>query len=204
MFTGIVEEIGKIRSFKDGLLVIGASKVLTGTKLGDSIAVNGACLTVAAMDDESFSASLMPETTRVTNLGVLNPGAPVNLERSLAVGDRLGGSIVQGHVEGVGWLESLQSDGEAFIAAYSAPKELMKYIVPKGFIAIDGVSLTVVKVEANSFSVSLVQFTQENTNLTTKKPGDTVNLETDIIGRYVDALLRGREDRVTESNTESV
>ncbi len=190
MFTGIVEEVGKIKGFKDGLLVIGASKVIEGTKLGDSIAVNGACLTVNFMDNDSFSASLMPETTRVTSLGVLNPGDPVNLERSLAVGDRLGGSIVQGHVEGVGRLESLEEDGEAVIATYSAPQELMKYIVPKGFIAIDGVSLTVTKIKGYNFSVSLVQFTQENTNLVTKNPGDPVNMETDIIGRYVDALLR--------------
>ena len=190
MFTGIVEEVGKIKSFSDGLLVISASKVLEGTRLGDSIAVNGACLTVTSVYDNSFSASLMPETTRVTNLGALDPGGPVNLERSLALGERLGGSIVQGHVEGIGTLKSLEADGEAVIATYNAPRELMKYIIPKGFIVVDGVSLTVVEVEANTFSVSLVQFTQENTNLTAKKQGDAVNLETDIIGRYVDALLR--------------
>ncbi|MSQ15683.1 MAG: riboflavin synthase [Dehalococcoidia bacterium] len=190
MFTGIVEELGIIKSFGDGLLVISASKVLEGTKPGDSIAVNGACLTVTSLDDHSFSTSLMPETTRVTNLGSLQPQGQVNLERSLALGERLGGSIVQGHVEGVGTIRSLEADGEAVVATYNAPQELMKYIIPKGFIVVDGVSLTVVKVQDRTFSVSLVQFTQEHTNLTSKMQGDAVNLETDIIGRYVDALLR--------------
>lgn len=193
MFTGIIEEVGTVKSFKGGILVVGASKALEGTKLGDSIAVNGACLTVTSFDSGSFSASLMPETTRVTNLGHLKPGDPVNLERSLAVGDRLGGSIVQGHVEGVGQVESMVPEGDAVIVTYSAPSELMKYIIPKGFIAVDGVSLTVVKVQEDNFSVSLVQFTQENTNLTRKQSGDPVNLETDIIGRYVEALLRAKE-----------
>ncbi|MBM2826400.1 MAG: ribE [Dehalococcoidia bacterium] len=190
MFTGIIEELGTVKSLGGGVLVISARKALEGAKLGDSIAVNGACLTVTSLDDSSFSVSLMPETMRVTSLGDFKPGDLVNLERALAVGDRLGGSIVQGHVEGVGRLVSLTPEGDAVIATYSAPKELMRYIVPKGFIAIDGVSLTVVKVDGDTFTVSLVQYTQENTNLVKKNPGAPVNLETDIIGRYVEALLR--------------
>ena len=192
MFTGIVEETGRVRVAEEGRLVIEAQRVLWGTNLGDSISINGVDLTVAYMDEESFQANVMPETYRRSNLGDLKTGDLVNLERAIPLGGRMGGHLVRGVVEATGALVSVTPEADAVLARYSAPPEILRYVVVKGPIAIDGVSLTVVAKDDNSFVVSLVQYTQEKTNLTRRKPGDRVNLESDIIARYVDQLLTER------------
>jgi len=191
MFTGIVEEVGKVRAARPGQLTVTAQKVLEDTKLGDSIAVNGVCLTVTEVSPDSFSVDVMPETLRRTNLGTLRPGDGVNLERPLAVGGRFGGHFVQGHVDGVGRVLSVTPEKEALLLKFEATQEIMRYIVEKGFIAVDGVSLTVVECNSTSFTVSLVTFTLENTNLGDRRPGDRVNLEVDIIAKYVARLREG-------------
>ncbi len=190
MFTGIIEEVGTVKEASRGTLVIGCRKVVRGTNLGDSIAINGVDLTVAHLEDDSFTANVMPETYRRTNLGELKPGDLVNLERALQVGERLSGHLVRGVVEATGSLISLTPEEDAVIARYAAPPEIMRYVVFKGPVCIDGVSLTVIDRDEGSFAVSLVRYTQENTNLTRKRPGDTVNLESDIIARYVEQLLK--------------
>jgi riboflavin synthase len=192
MFTGIIEEIGSVLEASEGRLRIGCRTVLDGTNLGDSIAINGVDLTVAQMDEASLSFDCMPETYRRSNLGQLKPGDPVNLERSLQPTSRLSGHIVRGVVEATGTLVSLTPEQDAVIATYNAPADILRHSVVKGPITIDGVSLTVIAKDSDSFSVSLVQFTQEHTNLTAKTPGDSVNLESDIIARYVDQLLSER------------
>ncbi|HJX69473.1 MAG TPA: riboflavin synthase, partial [Dehalococcoidia bacterium] len=169
-----------------------AIKALEGMKRGDSLAVNGACLTVTGLDAGSFSMDVMPETLRHTNLGLLRPGSRVNLERALIIGGRLGGHFVQGHVDATGRVVSLLPEAEALIARYAAPPEVMRYIVEKGFIAVDGVSLTVICCDTTSFSASLVTYTRENTILGNKRPGDSVNLEVDIMAKYVEQLKERR------------
>jgi riboflavin synthase len=191
MFTGIIEEVGTVKETERGRLVIGCQKILRGTNLGDSIAINGVDLTVAQMEDDSFLANIMPETYRRSNLGALKVGDLVNLERSLYVGARISGHIVRGVVEATGTLLSLTPEEDAVIARYAAPPQILRYVVVKGPIAIDGVSLTVIAKDDTSFSVSLVLYTMENTNLTRKHAGDAVNLESDIIARYVEQLLPG-------------
>jgi len=190
MFTGIIEEVGTVKEAERGRLVIGCQNVLRGTNLGDSIAINGVDLTVAHIEGDSFLANVMPETYRRSNLGQLKPGDLVNLERALQVSDRLSGHIVRGVVEATGTLLSLTPEEDAVIARYAAPPQILRYVVVKGPIAIDGVSLTVIARDESSFSVSLVRYTMENTSLTRKQPGDAVNLESDIIARYVEQLLR--------------
>jgi riboflavin synthase len=192
LFTGIIEEVGSVLEANEGHLRIGCSVVLDDTKLGDSIAVNGVDLTVVRMDEESMSFDCMPETYRRSNLGELKPGDAVNLERSLTPTTRISGHIVRGVVEATGSLMSLTPEGEAILARYSAPADILRHMVVKGPVTIDGVSLTVIAKDAESFTVSLVQFTQEHTNLTGKEPGASINLETDIIARYVDQLLTER------------
>lgn len=192
MFTGIIEEVGTVRAVRPGKLTISASKVLQGTKLGDSLAVNGACLTVDSLDASSFSVAVTPETLRRTNLGQLRPGSAVNLERPLLVGGRLGGHLVQGHVDATGKTISLVPEGEAVIARYAAPQAVMRYVVEKGFIAVDGVSLTVTGYDETSFTISLVGYTMEHTTLGGKLPGDLVNLEADIIAKYVERVKEKR------------
>jgi riboflavin synthase len=191
MFTGIIEEVGTVKETERGRLVIGCQEILRGTNLGDSIAINGVDLTVAQMEEDSFLANVMPETYRRSNLGQLKPGDLVNLERSLYVGARISGHIVRGVVEATGSLLSLTPEEDAVIARYAAPPQIMRYVVVKGPIAIDGVSLTIIAKDEGSFSVSLVRYTMENTNLTRKQLGDAVNLESDIIARYVEQLLPG-------------
>ena len=188
MFTGIVEEVGRLKTTRPNQLSIAAQKVVEETKLGDSIAVNGACLTVTALDGGTFSVDIMPETLRRTNLGRLRPGDQVNLERAMSLGSRMGGHLVQGHVDGTGRVLSLTPENQARIVRYSAPPQLMRYIVPKGFIAVDGVSLTVIDCDATSFTVSLVAYTQQNTTLARNRPGDLVNLEIDIVAKYLEGL----------------
>jgi riboflavin synthase len=186
MFTGIVEEIGIVRGIRPGYLTIEAKKVLDGTKSGDSIALNGACLTVTSIGKDNFSVDVMPETVRRTNLGRLHYGDLVNLERAILAEGRFGGHFVQGHVDNVGKILSLQPEEGAVIARISAPSHLIPYMVDKGFIAVDGVSLTIIDCDDFSFSVSLVTYTREHTTLGSKKPGGIVNLEVDIIAKYVE------------------
>ena len=192
MFTGIIEEVGTVRRADEGTLVIECGALLAGTALGDSIAINGVDLTVAAIDGALLTFNCMPETYRRSNLGELTQGAPVNLERSLTLATRLSGHLVRGVVEATGTLVSLTPEGDALIARYNAPAEILRHCVVKGPITVDGASLTVVAKDADSFSVSLVQYTQEQTNLVRREPGDSVNLESDIIARYVDELLTER------------
>lgn len=192
MFTGIIEELGTVREAEEGTLIIAAERIMRGTNLGDSIAINGVDLTVAVQEDDAFHASVMPETYRRTNLSDLKPGDPVNLERSLTLASRLSGHLVRGVVEATGTLESLTPEGNAIIARYKAPQEILRFVVVKGPICIDGASLTVIEKTAESFAVSLVEFTREHTNLTRKLPGDRINLESDIIARYVAELLGER------------
>jgi riboflavin synthase len=192
MFTGIIEELGTIREVQPGRLIVDARKVLWGTNLGDSIAVNGVDLTCTYLEDDGFHASVMPETYRRTNLGELKPGDVVNLERAMTLAQRIGGHLVRGVVEATGTLASLTPEADAIIARYQAPTEILRYVVVKGPITIDGVSLTVIDKTADSFAVSLVEYTQQHTNLLRKAPGDRVNLESDIIARYVGQLLEER------------
>ncbi len=192
MFTGIIEEIGHISHIRTGgetcTVTVAASKVLTDVRIGDSIAVNGTCLTVCSFDAGHFSADVMPETMRRTNLGGLAPGAPVNLERAMAAGGRFGGHIVSGHIDGTGQIRSLRKEGNAVWVTITAGEKILRYIVEKGSIAIDGISLTVAAVSKQDFAVSVIPHTGSETTLLTKKPGDAVNLECDIVAKYVEKL----------------
>ena len=192
MFTGIIEELGTVREAKDGKFVINASTVIRGTNLGDSIAVNGVDLTCAYLEQDGFHANVMPETYRRTNLGDLQPGDVVNLERAMTLSQRLSGHLVRGVVEAAGTLESLTSEADAIIARYKAPPDILRFVLVKGPVTIDGASLTVIDRTEDTLTVSIVRYTQEHTNLTRRNPGDRVNLETDIIGRYVGQLLEER------------
>ena len=193
MFTGLVAELGTVqRLMRQGNsyhLTVGAQKVLTNLKIGDSVAVNGACLTVVRMDEGGFTADVMPETVRLTNIGSLQPGSKVNLERTLRLCDGLDGHIVSGHVEGLGTISEQRPEGIAVVVTIATPPERLKYIIKKGSIAIDGISLTVTEVTDTSFSVSLIPHTAKETTLGFKKVGDSVNLETDILGKYVERML---------------
>lgn len=195
MFTGIVEEMGRVAARTTTRLTVTAGVVMQDLKLGDSIAINGVCLTVSKIEGDAFAVDIMPETYRRTNLGLLRTGDAVNLERALAVGARLGGHFVQGHVDATGKVLSIRPESDAIIVTIGAPAEVMRYVVPKGFIAVDGVSLTVVDRTEDSFTVSLVKFTQEHITLPTKGPGYVVNLEADILGKYVEQFTRGSDQR---------
>ena len=194
MFTGIVEEIGTVKGVSPGRLNIEANKVVENTKPGDSISVSGACLTVISMSKNDFGVEVMPETIRRTNLARLHYGDKVNLERAVPADGRFGGHFVQGHVDDVGKVLSVKPEEGAFIARIAAPSHLMPYVVSKGFIAVDGVSLTVIDCDDSSFSVSLVDFTRKHTTLGIIRPGDVVNLEVDIMAKYVERLAQ-RDDR---------
>ncbi len=197
MFTGIIEEVGRVTSAQAGNLVIAASNVLQGTELGESIAVNGVCLTVTNFDASSFLVDIMPETSKRTNLGLLHAGDRVNLERSLALGGRMGGHLVPGHVDDTGRVASVMQDGGAMLIRFEAAPEVMRYIVEKGFVAVDGVSLTIVAKDASSFQVSVVDYTREHTTLGSRQVGDLVNLEVDIIAKYVEQLSRTHSTGIT-------
>ena len=205
MFTGIIEEVGTICSVTKGsqsaVLTIEASQVLEGTKIGDSIAVNGVCLTVTTMTTQKFTADVMAETLRRSSLGSLERGSQVNLERAMAADGRFGGHIVSGHIDGTGEIASLTREDNAVWVRISTPQPLLKYIVKKGSIAIDGISLTVADVTDTDFSVSIIPHTGAETTLLTRKKGDIVNLENDMIGKYVDKLLSFGNK--TESKEES-
>ena len=200
MFTGIVEEMGVIRSIRRGahsaVLSIGAEAVLSDLKTGDSVAVNGVCLTATAVEGRGFTADVMHETLLRSSLGALGPGSPVNLERAMAAGGRFGGHIVSGHIDGTGTITERRRDDNAVWYTVTTAPSLLRYIVEKGSVAIDGISLTVASVEAGRFSVSVIPHTASVTVLGRKGPGDIVNLETDIIGKYVEKLLRPAADTV--------
>ena len=191
MFTGIVEEVGYVQSVEPGGLIVRASEVMSDLKVSDSINVNGTCLTVTSRDEHTFSVDVVPETLRRTNLGSLGSGDPVDLERPLAVDGRFGGHIVQGHVDATGTLDSISEEGDALLLRFQGPASIMRYVVEKGFIAVDGVSLTVVNCDDRSFTVTIIPFTRVNTVLGSKKVGEPVNLEADIIAKYVERLHSG-------------
>jgi riboflavin synthase len=194
MFTGIIEETGRIRQISRGSksvkLTVEASLVLEETKVGDSISTNGICLTVIEMENSSFTVDVMAETLRRSSLNNMTTGSRVNLERALRLSDRLGGHLLSGHVDGLGVIREITMEDIARVIRIDTTPELLKYIVPKGSIAIDGISLTVVNVDEKSFSVSIIPHTATVTTLMEKQPGDAVNLETDMIARYVEKLLK--------------
>ena len=194
MFTGIIEEMGRVTSAGTAKLVVAASQVLQGMAPGQSIAVNGVCLTVTAFDADSFSVDVMSETLSRTNLGLLSVGDRVNLERPLGLGGQLGGHLVQGHVDATGRVADMFWDGEALLLRFEVPPELMRYVVEKGFIAVDGISLTVTTRDASSFQVSVVDFTRRHTNLGERRVGELVNLEVDIIAKYVEQLSQAHRN----------
>lgn len=197
MFTGIVEELGKIKAVQKGekssVLTIEASKILENTQLGDSIAVNGVCLTVTAMTENSFSADVMAETMRKSNLGSLSVGSAVNLERALTPLTRMGGHIVSGHIDGTGTITSYAKEDNATWVTVRADSNILKYIVQKGSVAIDGISLTVAYIDDICFKVSVIPHTSQQTTLLSKGVGNTVNLECDVIAKYVEKLLGFKE-----------
>ena len=193
MFTGIVEEKGTVGHISlagiSGSIAIKARKVLEGTRIGDSIAVNGVCLTVVSLRPDGFTADVMAETIRRTSLGSCQPGDPVNLERAMAADGRFGGHIVAGHIDGVGTIRSAVPEGNAVWITIDAPPQILRYIVEKGSIAIDGISLTVAYVDESVFKVSVIPHTAAETTLLLKKAGDIVNLENDIVGKYIEKLM---------------
>lgn len=197
MFTGLVEEIGVVeaisKSTKSARITIKATTVLQGTKLGDSICTNGVCLTVTSFSGNKFTVDVMAETMRRSNLNNISIGEEVNLERALRVGDRLGGHMVSGHIDGMGTISNFEKEDNAVWVTIATSEEILKYIVQKGSIAIDGVSLTVAYVDSEVFKVSIIPHTKDMTTLLRKKVGHMVNLECDVIGKYVEKLLGAKE-----------
>ena len=204
MFTGIIEEVGKvqkvIKATKSAKIVIDARKVLEDVMIGDSISTNGVCLTVTEFSTSSFVVDVMAETMRRSNLHLLKVGDEVNLERALRVGDRLGGHIVSGHIDGTGIITEYEKEDNAVWVTISARREILRYIVQKGSITIDGISLTVAYINDKVFKVSIIPHTKEITTLLRKKVGDLVNLECDMVGKYVEKLIMNKEEK--ESNKE--
>lgn len=208
MFTGIIEEIGRLRSIQSRgqsmVLTIEADKVLEGIRLGDSIAVNGVCLTVVAYDAHSFSVDVMPETYRQTNISKLGHGARLNLERAMQAGGRFGGHMVQGHIDGCGVIRSRHNEENAVVYSIEPDqKKLFRYIIGRGSITIDGISLTVVHTDETSFTVSIIPHTLAQTILNDKRVGDVVNLETDILGKYIEHLMNYKEPADSSKNKNS-
>lgn len=204
MFTGIVEEVGQVKAIGNGTLQIQAAKVLEDVKLGDSIAVNGICLTVTGFNSNSFQADVMPETIKRTSLGELKLGSPVNLERALTLSSRLGGHIVSGHIDGTGRIVSLKEDKNAILMKIQADGAILRYIVEKGSVALDGISLTVVQVGSRDFTVSLIPHTRQVTNLSVKGEGSLINIENDVVGKYVAKLLQPADESVDAATQSSI
>jgi len=198
MFTGIITEIGKVIEASPKKLVISASKVNANLELGQSMAVNGVCLTIVGFDKRSFSVEVMPQTLRLTNLGRLKPGDKVNLENALALGAQVGGHLVQGHIDATGKVTSITREDEARLIKISAPPPVMRYVVDKGFIAANGISLTVAESGRTWFGVSIVGYTLVSTNIGDWHAGTEVNLEADIVGKYVAKMTASRTGAVTE------
>ena len=200
MFTGLVEEIGTVerlwREHDGWWLSVRAERALTDLDVSHSIAVNGACLTVTALSEAAFTVGLAAETVRRTNLGELQPGEGVNLERALPADGRVGGHFVQGHVDGVGVIRALRPEDDSLWVTVESPAELLRYIVPKGFVAVDGVSLTVVEVFPDAFNFMLIAYSQEHIVLPRKTTGARVNLEVDMLGKYVERFVQGGTDAV--------
>jgi len=197
MFTGLVAELGTVKTLKKEKnsyhLTISAKKLPPLLKIGESIAVNGSCLTVVEVSNNDFTADVMPETIRLTVINTFKAGDRVNLERTLRLADGLDGHLVSGHIEGVGTISKIAADGIAKVTTISTPTALLKYILPKGSIAIDGISLTVTDVTKTGFSVSLIPHTVSETTMGFKKEGDKVNLETDMIGKYVERMVNNKD-----------
>jgi riboflavin synthase len=196
VFTGIVEEVGKINNIGAKRLTVSASRVVSGINIGDSIAINGACLTVIDVNNSGFTVDLMPETGRRTTFKNMHIGDPVNLERALSTTGRLGGHFVQGHIDGTAKIISCVPEDDAVIMKVAVTPEIAKYLVVKGFIAVDGVSLTITNCDSSSFSVSLVSFSRNNTILGGKKPGNEINLEIDILAKYIEKLANKGNEQV--------
>jgi len=203
MFTGIIEEVGHVyalnRRGTSALLEVRTARVLEGMRLGDSIAVNGVCLTVRRESSGSFQAELSPETLNRSSLGALKTGSLVNLERPLLPTSRLGGHFVQGHVDAVGKVLAMRADGEFSVWKFLLPDSIQRYVVEKGSIAVDGISLTVASLTNGAFEVALIPHTLENTNLRTRQIGDEVNLECDVLAKYVESMLKQRKTHPAES-----
>jgi riboflavin synthase len=197
VFTGIIEEVGRVVAVSSDKLTITASKVLRKMELGVSISVNGACLTVTEFDSKSLSVDIMPETLERTNLGLLHSGDRVNLESPLTMEKFLGGHLVQGHIDGTGKIASISQQDKTILVSIEAPAEIIHYVVEKGFIAVDGISLTVVNINADLFAVSVVDYTLKNTVLGNRKTGNIVNLEVDIIAKYVERFNGSSDSGIT-------
>jgi riboflavin synthase len=197
MFTGIIEEVGIIKGIQKGanwsIMTIQAASILKDVQLGDSIAVNGICLTVTSFKASQFTVDVMPETMDKTNLSELSIGAQVNLERAMTAGGRFGGHFVSGHVDGTGTISSIQNYGNAVLFDIKAPESLLYYMIPKGSITIDGISLTILDIESDRFRVSVIPHTLDHTVLKTKQAGHKVNLECDMIGKYIEKFISGRK-----------
>ena len=206
MFTGIIEETGKVEAVAKGsnsaVITIAADKVLEDTKIGDSIAVNGVCLTVTSISGRKFNADVMAETLRRSSLGSLKHGSKVNLERAMAANGRFGGHIVSGPIDGVGVISSFEKEDNAVWVEIETPAKILRYIVEKGSITIDGISLTVAKLTDSSFAVSVIPHTGEETTLLNRNPGDIVNLENDIVGKYVERLMNFKTDDIYNKSEE--
>ena len=209
MFTGIIEDIGTVKAIQRGaksvVLTIQSDKIMKDVSLGDSIAVNGVCLTATSIGKDFFTADVMPETMNRSSLGNLKAGSPVNLERAMPADGRFGGHIVSGHIDGTGIISGIDKDDNAVWYTVKTDKDILKYIVEKGSIAIDGISLTVAYAAADSFKVSVIPHTKNETTILEKKIGDTVNLENDVIGKYVERLMGTHNGTETsDKNSESV
>ena len=189
MFSGIVEEVGRLIAFDGARVVVSANKVLKDLEVSDSIAVAGTCLTVVERDGGSFTVEVVPETLQRTNLGALKPGDGINLEGSLAWGERIGGHLVQGHIDCVVTVESIVPEGNSRIIRFKAPERIMRYVVEKGFVCLDGVSMTVVDRDDDSFSVAVIPFTWDNTTFSERRIGGGLNLEADVTAKYIEQLI---------------
>jgi riboflavin synthase len=203
MFTGIVEEMGVVKAVERTLagarVSVLASTVMDDLGIGDSVSVNGACVTVVSRDERAFTVDVSTETLSVTSLGQVSAGAPVNLERAMKIHQRIGGHLVSGHVDGVGAVRNRRQDGNTLTITIEASKEILKYCVPKGSITVDGISLTINELTERSFGVAIIPHTAKVTTLGLKQPGDTVNLESDLIGKYVERLLQERGQLPTKA-----
>ena len=199
MFTGIIEEIGTVTRIKKGqnssVLSIQGSRIFEDLHMGDSVAVNGVCLTVSGLTSQSFDADTTSETLARTSLGALKPGSNVNLERAMSSNGRFGGHIVTGHVDGTGMISTIRRDDRTVWVTFSAGPEIMKYIIEKGSIAVDGISLTVASVNADSFSVAIIPHTEKSTTLLSKTQGESINLECDMIGKYIERFMTRMQNK---------
>ena len=203
MFTGIIEEIGFVKSVRKGAksfsMLISADVVASGLRPGDSVNTNGACLTVTSLSQNSFTVDVMPETMRSTNLGTLKTGSRVNLERALQLSSRLGGHLVSGHIDGTGLINQVKKEDNAIWITVKTGSEILRYLIPKGSVSLDGISLTVVHVDEVMFDVSLIPHTMVATTLGDKKPGDTLNIECDLVAKYIEKFTgnSGSESRIS-------